>query len=64
MTDYRSGFIIYSRRAFLTVPIDRFSGYFDCDPKFIAWASGKGLVVDELAIPTRYAGEVSHLNPI
>ena len=61
---YHSGFLVYSRRALLTVPIDRLSGYFDFDLEFIAWASGKGLVVDELAIPTRYAGEVSHLNPI
>lgn len=64
MTDYHSGFLVYSRRAILTVPIDRLSGYFDFDLEFIAWARKKGLVVDELAIPTRYAGEVSHLNPI
>lgn len=64
MTDYHSGFLVYSRRALLAVPIDRLSGYFDFDLEFIAWARAKGLVVDELAIPTRYAGEVSHLNPI
>ena len=64
MTDYHSGYLVYSRRALLTVPIDRLSGYFDFDLEFIAWASGSGLVVDELAIPTRYAGEVSHLNPV
>ena len=64
MTDYHSGFLVYSRRALLTVPIDRLSAYFDFDLEFIAWASRKGLVIDELAIPTRYAGEVSHLNPI
>ena len=64
MTDYHSGFLVYSRRALLTVPIDRLSSYFDFDLELIAWASSKGLVVDELAIPTRYAGEVSHLNPI
>ena len=40
------------------------SAYFDFDLEFIAWASRKGLVIDEFAIPTRYAGEVSHLNPI
>lgn len=64
MTDYHSGFLVYSRRALLAVPIDRLSGYFDFDLEFIAWASSKGLVVDELAIPTRYADEVSHLNPV
>lgn len=64
MTDYHSGFLVYSRKALLAVPIDRLSGYFDFDLEFIAWSLRKGLVVDELAIPTRYAGEVSHLNPI
>ena len=64
MTDYHSGFLVYSRRALLAVPIDLLSVYFDFDLEFIAWASRKGLVIDELAIPTRYAGEVSHLNPI
>lgn len=64
MTDYHSGFLVYSRRAIATVPIDRLSGYFDFDLEFIAWARSKGLVIDELAIPTRYAGEVSHLNPV
>ena len=63
MTDYHSGFLVYSRRALLAVPIDLLSGYFDFDLEFVAWAR-KGQVVDELAIPTRYAGEVSHLNPI
>jgi hypothetical protein len=38
--------------------------YFDFDLEFIARASRKDLAIDELAIPTRYAGEVSHLNPI
>ncbi len=64
MTDYHSGFLVYSRRALLAVPIDLLSAYFDFDLEFIALASRKGLVIDELAIPTRYAGEVSHLNPI
>ena len=64
MTDYHSGFLVYSRRALLTVPIELLSAYFDFDLEFIAWASRKGLVIDELAIPTRYAGEASHLNPI
>ena len=64
MTDYHSGLLVYSRRALLAVPIDLLSGYFDFDLEFIAWASRKGLVNDELSIQTRYGGEVSHLNPI
>ena len=64
MTDYHSGFLVYSRKALLTVPVERLSVYFDFDLEFIARASRKSLAIDELAIPTRYAGEVSHLNPI
>jgi glycosyltransferase involved in cell wall biosynthesis len=64
LTDYHSGFLVYSRTALLTVPVDRLSGYFDFDLEFIAWARSKGLTVDELPIPTRYHGEVSHLNPV
>ena len=64
MTDYHSGFLVYSRKAVETMPIARLSGYFDFDLEFIARASKQGLVVDELAIPTHYGGEVSHLNPV
>ena len=64
MTDYHSGFLVYSRQAVETVPIARLSSYFDFDLEFIACASKQGLVVDELAIPTHYGNEVSHLNPV
>jgi glycosyltransferase involved in cell wall biosynthesis len=64
MTDYHSGFLVYSRRAVSEVPIHTLSAYFDFDLEFIACARRRGLRIDELAIPTRYADEVSHLNPI
>jgi len=64
LTDYHSGFLVYSRRAVTEVPIDELSGYFDFDLEFIASARRRGLSIDELAIPTRYADEESHLNPI
>jgi glycosyltransferase involved in cell wall biosynthesis len=64
MTDYHSGFMLYSRRAVETIPFDRLSTYFDFDLEVIAVARARGLVVDELGIPTRYADEESHLNPI
>lgn len=63
MTDYHSGFLVYSRRAVETVPIEKLSGYFDFDLELIACAAKRGLVVDELAIPTHYGDEESHLNP-
>jgi glycosyltransferase involved in cell wall biosynthesis len=64
MTDYHSGFMLYSRRAASTIPFDELSTYFDFDLEVIASARARGLVVDEQGIPTRYADEESHLNPI
>jgi glycosyltransferase involved in cell wall biosynthesis len=64
MTDYHSGFMLYSRRAAEQIPFERLSYYFDFDLEVIASARARGLVVDELAIPTHYGDEESHLNPI
>ena len=64
MTDYHSGFMLYSRRAVESIPFDELSTYFDFDLEVIASARARGLVVDELGIPTHYGDEASHLNPI
>jgi glycosyltransferase involved in cell wall biosynthesis len=64
MTDYHSGFLVYSRKAAVSIPFDELSTYFDFDLEVIASARARGLAVDELGIPTRYADEESHLNPI
>ncbi len=64
MTDYHSGFMLYSRRAVEQIPFERLSYYFDFDLEVIASARARGFTVDELAIPTRYADEESHLNPV
>ena len=64
MTDYHSGFMLYSRRAAAQIPFDRLSYYFDFDLEVIASARAQGLRVDELGIPTHYGEEESHLNPI
>ena len=64
MTDYHSGFLVYSRRAASSIPFEQLSTYFDFDLEVIASARAQGLVVGELGIPTRYADEDSHLNPI
>ena len=62
MTDYHSGFLLYSRRAVEMIPFDRLSHYFDLE--VIACARARGLRIAELGIPTRYAGEESHLDPV
>lgn len=63
MTDYHSGMLGYGRRALDGIPFERLSGSFDFDLEAIACARALGLAVGEVPIPTRYAGEVSHLNP-
>jgi glycosyltransferase involved in cell wall biosynthesis len=64
LTDYHSGFMWYSRAALEKIPFDRLSASFDIDIEMIASARACGLRVGELPIPTRYADEVSYLNPV
>ena len=64
MTDYHSGFLMYSRKALRSIPFEKLSVYFDFDLEVIATARALGLHISELGIPTRYAGEKSHLNPV
>jgi len=64
MTDYHSGFMLYSRKAVESIPFETLSYYFDFDLEVIASARARGLHVGELGIPTRYDDEESHLNPI
>jgi glycosyltransferase involved in cell wall biosynthesis len=64
MTDYHSGFMLYSRRAVEQIPFEELSTYFDFDLEVIASARARGLRVDELGIPTHYGEEESHLNPV
>jgi glycosyltransferase involved in cell wall biosynthesis len=64
MSDYHSGFLVYSRKSLETLPFHRLSTSFDFDLEVIASARTQGLSIGELPIPTRYAGEVSHLQPV
>ena len=54
----------YSRRAMETIPWKKLSNSFDFDLEMLVLAKVKGLKIVEIAIPTIYAGEKSHLNPI
>ncbi len=64
MSDYHSGYLAYSRKALTEIPFDSLSFSFDFDLEVIATARAAGMRIEELPIPTRYANEVSHLNPI
>ncbi len=62
-TDFHSGFLCYSKAFADSVDVRRLSGGFEIDLELIICAKQNGFRVAEIAIPTRYAGEISHLNP-
>jgi glycosyltransferase involved in cell wall biosynthesis len=64
MTDYHSGYLLYSRRVRAEVPFARLSDSFDFDLEVIASARARGLAVAEAPVPTHYGDELSHLRPI
>jgi glycosyltransferase involved in cell wall biosynthesis len=64
MAEYHSGYMAYSRKAMETVPWEKLSNSFDFDLEMLVLAHLKGLRIAEVAIPTIYAGEKSHLNPV
>ena len=64
LAEYHSGYMAYSRRALETIPFQNLSASFDFDLEMLVLANVKRLRIAEIAIPTIYAGEKSHLNPI
>lgn len=64
LTDYHSGYLLYSRRALETLPFERLSKSFDFDLEVIASARAHGLRVAEEPVPTHYGDEISYLNPV
>jgi glycosyltransferase involved in cell wall biosynthesis len=64
MAEYHSGYMAYSRKAMETIPWEKLSNSFDFDLEMLVLAHVKGLRIAEVAIPTIYAGEKSHLNPV
>lgn len=64
LAEYHSGYMLYSRKAIETLPWERLSNSFDFDLEMIVLARVAKLRIAEIAIPTIYAGEKSHLNPI
>jgi len=64
MAEYHSGYMLYARRAMTEIPFPKLSNSFDFDLEMIVMAKVKGLRVREIAIPTIYADEKSHLRPV
>ena len=64
LAEYHSGYMLYSKKALESIPFRKLSDSFDFDLEMIVMARMKGLRIAEIAIPTIYAGEISHLKPI
>jgi glycosyltransferase involved in cell wall biosynthesis len=64
LAEYHSGYMLYSRKTIASIPFQMLSDSFDFDLEMIVMAHIKGLRIQEIAIPTIYAGEVSHLRPV
>jgi glycosyltransferase involved in cell wall biosynthesis len=64
LAEYHSGYMLYSRKTMASIPFQNLSDSFDFDLEMIVMARVKGLRIAEIAIPTIYAGEISHLKPI
>jgi len=64
LAEYHSGYMLYSRRAMREIPWERLSNSFDFDLEMMVLAMVKGMRIAQVAIPTIYAGEKSHVNSI
>jgi len=64
LAEYHSGYMLYSRKAMELIPWEKLSNSFDFDLEMMVLARVKGLRIAEIAIPTIYAGEKSHVRPI
>ncbi len=64
LAEYHSGYMLYSRRALVTIPFEKLSNTFHFDGEMLFVGHDYGLRIKELSIPTRYAEEKSHLQPI
>ncbi len=64
LAEYHSGYMLYHRRALEAIPYARLGNAFHFDMQMLVMARVKGLRIVQIAIPTIYADEVSHLKPI
>jgi glycosyltransferase involved in cell wall biosynthesis len=64
LAEYHSGYMLYSRKTLLEIPFNKLSDSFDFDLEMIVMAKIRKLRIVEVPIPTIYANEVSHLNPV
>ena len=64
LAEYHSGYMVYTNKCLAVIPFNKLSNSFDFDLEMIVMAKIKGLRIAEVAIPTIYADEISHLKPV
>jgi glycosyltransferase involved in cell wall biosynthesis len=64
LAEYHSGYMVYAGKVLEQIPFEKLSESFDFDLEMIVMARVMGLRIGEIAIPTIYAEEVSHLKPV
>jgi glycosyltransferase involved in cell wall biosynthesis len=64
LSEYHSGYMLYSRRALEKIPFEKLSDTFHFDGEMLLMAGKKKLRIADLPIPTHYGDEESHLKPI
>lgn len=64
LAEYHSGYMLYSKKALETINFIKLSDTFHFDGEMLFMGNKKGLIIQEIGIPTRYAGETSNLKPI
>jgi glycosyltransferase involved in cell wall biosynthesis len=62
LSEFHSGYRIYSTRALAAIPFERNSNGFHFDTEIIIQFLVAGLTIKELPIPTYYGDEVCHVN--
>jgi len=64
ISEYHSGYMLYSKKALEDIPFNKLSDTYHFDGEMTMMTGKKNLKIKEVPIPTRYAGEKSHLKPI
>jgi glycosyltransferase involved in cell wall biosynthesis len=64
LSEYHSGYMLYTRKALDTIPFDELSDTFHFDGEMLLMAGKCQLRIADLPIPTHYGDEESHLDPI
>ena len=64
ISEFHSGYMIYSKKALSSIPFFKLSNTFHFDGEMLILAHLYGLKICDLPIPTHYGNEVSHLKPV